>query len=137
MIGAIVSGLASQLFVSMEQHDLKKRKQLLLEFLFQFWLGWFYIINNLIIIYNNLTNYYYNNQWTEYSLIRLSLFRTSARNPLNQKKQLLEYQNNLELRDIWWSKLSSIFKCCSFFQQPVSIRYLWQLKTVVFLHSCL
>jgi len=84
-----MSGLASQLFVSMEQHDLKKRKQLLLEFLFRFWLGWFYIIDNLIIIYNNLTNYYYNNQWTEYSLIRLSLFRTSARNPLNQKKTVV------------------------------------------------
>jgi len=30
-------------------------------------------------------------------------------------KQLLEYQNLLLLGDIWWSKLSSIFKCCSFF----------------------
>ncbi len=76
-IGAIVSGLASQLFVSMEQHDLKKRKQ------------------------------------------------------------LLEYQKNPELRDIWWSKPSSIFNCCTFFQQLVLIRRLWQLKTVVFLHSCL
>ncbi len=31
-------------------------------------------------------------------------------------KELLEYQNNLLLRDIWWSIFYSIFKCCSFFQ---------------------
>jgi hypothetical protein len=31
-------------------------------------------------------------------------------------KQLFEYQHLLLLRDIWWSKLYSIFKCSSFFQ---------------------
>jgi hypothetical protein len=30
-------------------------------------------------------------------------------------KQLFEYKHLLLLRDIWWSKLKSIFKCCSFF----------------------
>jgi hypothetical protein len=33
-------------------------------------------------------------------------------------KQLLEYQNLLLLRDIWWSKFQSIFKCSSFLQYP-------------------
>jgi hypothetical protein len=33
-----------------------------------------------------------------------------------QCKQLFEYQHLLLLRDIWWSKFESIFKCCSFFQ---------------------
>jgi len=37
------------------------------------------------------------------------------------------------LRDIWWSKFYSIFKCSSFFSPPVLIRHLRQLKTVVFL----
>ncbi len=31
-------------------------------------------------------------------------------------KQFLEYQKHLLVRDIWWSKLQSIFKCCLFFQ---------------------
>jgi hypothetical protein len=52
-------------------------------------------------------------------------------------KQLFEYQHLLLLRDIWWWKFYSIFKCCSFFSRPVLIRHLWQLKTVVFLHWCL
>ncbi len=38
--------------------------------------------------------------------------------------------------DPWWSKLESIFKCCTFLM-PVLIRHLWQLKTVVFLHRSL
>jgi hypothetical protein len=31
-------------------------------------------------------------------------------------KQLLENKHFLLIRDIWWSKVSSILKCCSFFQ---------------------
>ncbi len=29
---------------------------------------------------------------------------------------MFEYKHLLLLRDIWWSKLKSIFKCCSFFK---------------------
>ncbi len=31
---------------------------------------------------------------------------------LKKCKQLFEYQHLLLLRDIWWSKLSSVFKYC-------------------------
>jgi hypothetical protein len=34
----------------------------------------------------------------------------------NKCKQLFEYQHLPLLRDIWWSKFYSIFKCCSFIQ---------------------
>jgi len=39
-------------------------------------------------------------------------------------KQLFEYQHLLLLRDIWWSKFLSIFKCCTFFQHHLLIRHL-------------
>ncbi len=57
------------------------------EFHFQFRLGWFSIINNLII---NKTNWYYNNRQIEYSLFRLSLFWASAWDPLNPKKNFYQ-----------------------------------------------
>ncbi len=47
----------------------------------------------------------------------------------------LSYLFNIGLC-IWRSKFKSIFKCSSFYT-PVSIRHLWQLKTIVFLHWCL
>ncbi len=50
---------------------------------------------------------------------------------------MFENQHLLLLGDIWWSEVSSLLKCSSFFSTPVLIRHLWQLKTVVFLHRCL
>ncbi len=59
-------------------------KTLSTKFHFQFWLGWCFLINNLMIIYNNITNWY-DNLPIEYSLFRLALFQASAWNPLYQK----------------------------------------------------
>jgi hypothetical protein len=53
---------------------------------------------------------------------------------LKNVKKLFEYKHLLLLRDIWWSKFYSIFKCCSFFWTPELIKNLWQLKAAVFLH---
>jgi len=36
-------------------------------------------------------------------------------------KELFEYKHLFLLRDIWWSKLYSIFKCCSFFQHQYKL----------------
>ncbi len=52
-------------------------------------------------------------------------------------KHFLEYVHLLLLRDIWWSKFQSMFKCWFIFSTPVLTRHLWQLKTAVFLHWCL
>ncbi len=41
---------------------------------------------------------------------------TNGTASLKKCKKLFEYQHLLLLRDIRWSKLHSIFKCCSFFQ---------------------
>jgi hypothetical protein len=47
-------------------------------------------------------------------LSRINLINWTVRS--QECKQTLEYQNYLLLRDIGWSKLYSLFKCCSYFQ---------------------
>jgi hypothetical protein len=48
----------------------------------------------------------------------------------------LKYHILLSLREIWWSNSLPIFKCCSFLNTSVNL-HLWQIKTIVFLQSCL
>jgi len=47
--------------------------------------------------------------------MHLVLVRTAVR--FEKCKQLFECQHLLSLRDIWWSKFKSIFKCCLFYQR--------------------
>jgi hypothetical protein len=51
------------------------------------------------------------------SLLSMSLYEViNGTVHFKNVKKLFEYQHLLLLRDMWWSKLLSIFKCCSFFQ---------------------
>ncbi len=47
-------------------------------------------------------------------VLKIILFNATAR--FKKCKQLFEYQHLLFLRDSWWSKFKSIFKCLWFFQ---------------------
>jgi hypothetical protein len=53
---------------------------------------------------------------------------------LKKCKQLFKYQHLLLLRDIWWSKFKSTFKCSSFFQHQSSLEICGSLRQ---LFSCI
>jgi hypothetical protein len=55
---------------------------------------------------------------------------------LKKCKQLLEYQNEIYI-ETSGGQNSNLYLSIVHFSTPVLIRQLWQLKTVVFLHSCL